>query len=333
MQLTLRRVAVPRAISVIALLALILAALIGAALIAGGRHAVPPPFGLARTGLIATDAGGDIVLVDAEGTRHAALPPTTAHEYGATWSLDGLRLAYWSENADGTAALNVVDADGTHRTPIGADLSLLVDVRFPAVAWSPDGSHRASTRVTMPSGGGRPRTPGWPPGRTPAGRRGCGWWSATGRPESTCTTSFTQVAPAFSRSVRRLGHEVIVFPCTAPASIRVQPAWQIAAGARLAGVDELPDQRHRARLGPQLVGVDHPAGQHQPGELVRRDLLDGLLHRKPGGPVPPGEALHLARRRRKQDRAAAVLLDGLPRIGQLNQQYPGQAWLSSCLAG
>ena len=34
--------------------------------------------------------------------------------------------------ADGTAALYVVDADGTHRR-IGADLSLLVDVRFPAV--------------------------------------------------------------------------------------------------------------------------------------------------------------------------------------------------------
>ena len=98
MQLTMRRVAVPRAISVIALLALILAALVGAALIAGSRHAVPPPFGLARTGLIATDAGGDVVLVDAEGTPSgAARRRATTQEYGATWSLDGLRLAYWSE--------------------------------------------------------------------------------------------------------------------------------------------------------------------------------------------------------------------------------------------
>ena len=84
MQLTMRRVAVPRAISVIALLALILAALVGAALIAGGRHAVPAPFGLAKTGLIATDAAGDIVLVDADGSRRAPLAPSGTLEYGAT---------------------------------------------------------------------------------------------------------------------------------------------------------------------------------------------------------------------------------------------------------
>ena len=143
MQLTMRRVAVPRAISVIALLALILAALVGAALIAGGRHAVPAPFGLAKTGLIATDAAGDIVLVDADGSRRTPLAPSGTLEYGATWSLDGLRLAYWSEHADGTAALYVVDADGTHRRQLGADLSLLVDVRFPAVGWSPDSSQIA----------------------------------------------------------------------------------------------------------------------------------------------------------------------------------------------
>src|SRR6185437_4701277 len=85
-----------------------------------------------------------------------------------------------------------------------------------------------------------------------------------------------------------------------------------------AGVDELPDQRYRAGLGPQLVGVDHPSRQHQSGEIVGRDLLHGLLYREPGAPVATAEALHLARRRRDQHRAAAVLLDRLPWTGELD---------------
>src|SRR5690606_1676605 len=43
------------------------------------------------------------------------------------------------------------------------------------------------------------------------------------------TSSFTQVAPALRRSVRRLGQDVMVRPRTTSASISVHGAWQIAA--------------------------------------------------------------------------------------------------------
>ena len=140
MQLTLRRAAVPRAIPILLLALLLVVALVGAALLVGGRHAVPPPFGLARTGLIATDANGDVVLVDAGGARRTPIATGPEKQYGATWSLDGQRVAYWQESQDGTAGLFVVDADGSHGHQIGSDLSLMVDARFPAVAWSPDAS-------------------------------------------------------------------------------------------------------------------------------------------------------------------------------------------------
>ena len=41
------------------------------------------------------------------------------------------------------------------------------------------------------------------------------------------TSSSTQRAPAFCRSVRSDGYEVIVFPFTAHASMRIQPPWQM----------------------------------------------------------------------------------------------------------
>ena len=50
--------------------------------------------------------------------------------------------------------------------------------------------------------------------------RSSGFRLLTSRP-STCTRSSTQCAPAFSRSVFRLGHDVSVRPSTAPASTRI----------------------------------------------------------------------------------------------------------------
>lgn len=142
-QLTLRRVAFPRALPILALIALLVLALAAAVLIAGGRRTVPPPFGQAGTGLIATDADGAIVLVGADGANRVSLAAGPGREYGGTWSLDGQRLAYWQEAADGAAALFVVDADGTHARRLAAGQSFMVDARYPAVAWSPDASRIA----------------------------------------------------------------------------------------------------------------------------------------------------------------------------------------------
>ena len=48
-------------------------------------------------------------------------------------------------------------------------------------------------------------------------------------PWSTTTASSTQSAPAFFRSVRTDGHEVMRRPRTTPASMRVHGPWQITA--------------------------------------------------------------------------------------------------------
>ena len=53
--------------------------------------------------------------------------------------------------------------------------------------------------------------------------------SVFGPREQTTTSSSTQLAPALSRSVRRLGHDVMVLPRTTSASIIVHGAWQMAA--------------------------------------------------------------------------------------------------------
>jgi hypothetical protein len=52
--------------------------------------------------------------------------------------------------------------------------------------------------------------------------------------EQTTTSSSTQLAPALTRSVRRLGHDVIIRPRTTSASIIVHGAWQMAAIDRAA---------------------------------------------------------------------------------------------------
>ena len=64
----------------------------------------------------------------------------------------------------------------------------------------------------------------------PAGPAACGWSARVLRsPSQTTTSSSTHLAPAFLRSVCRLGHEVSVRPRTTPASMSIHGAWQMAA--------------------------------------------------------------------------------------------------------
>ena len=140
--------------------------------------------------------------------------------------------------------------------------------------------------------------------RTPAGRRACG--SSPGRCRRTTSWS-THSAPAFRRSVSRLGHEVTLRPLTT--SGLDQHPRPVADHSRRA----CPARRTRARtstasvIDAQLVGVRDAARQHQPvvartrsasataelgGDLValvevipRLDLA--LLQRDQVGPLRP----------------------------------------------
>jgi TolB protein len=116
------------------------------ALIPGG-HRVPPPFGLARTGLLAFDGGGDLYLANADGTGLHALTSGPAYDFGPTFSLDGTRIAYWTgvscrsgSPCVGPFSIQVVDVDGSHAFPVDQGIGDMVD---PTITWSPDGGRLA----------------------------------------------------------------------------------------------------------------------------------------------------------------------------------------------
>jgi len=147
------RVAPARSILLLAALALLLAAGLAALAVVGGQPRVPtklpPPFGLARPGLIAFDRDGRIVLANPDGSGVHPLHPSDAKQFGATFSRDGTRVAFWQEDgwkmvhgADLQKAsdLWVVDVDGSHPVNLTPDLEVAPQPVFPAGSWSPDGS-------------------------------------------------------------------------------------------------------------------------------------------------------------------------------------------------
>ena len=86
--------------------------------------------------------------------------------------------------------------------------------------------------------------------------------SVLGPREHTTTSSSTQLAPALSRSVRRLGHDVIIRPRTTSASIIVHGAWQMAATGRPESKKLLVNCTAEAFA--QKVGFATPPGSTRP---------------------------------------------------------------------
>jgi Tol biopolymer transport system component len=150
------------------ILALLVAlALAIAGIVASRPHL--PPFGLARTGLLAFRDGNNIVLINADGSGRRAIGDGGRVEWEPTWSRDGTRLAFWSRSPqdervaeqavpygnppEGRADLVVVSADGRNATTVAA----AVRVRGPpphgypyqwngsasTISWSTDGGEIA----------------------------------------------------------------------------------------------------------------------------------------------------------------------------------------------
>src|SRR5215217_132645 len=83
------------------------------------------------------------------------------------------------------------------------------------------------------------------------------------RPRSVWTSSSTQAPPAFSMSVRMLGHEVRVRPLTTSASTRVQGPWQMAA----TGLPDSKNDRTKSTASASLrrkSGLATPPGRTSP---------------------------------------------------------------------
>ena len=121
-------------------------------MLVGSRHRLPPPFGLARPGLIAFDSGGDIFVSNADGTGRRQLTSGPAIDLLPHWSPDGTKLAFLSlidptdmaNYAAPTEELVVIDPDGTHRTVVGTKHATGVAYGDPyhygsGASWSPDG--------------------------------------------------------------------------------------------------------------------------------------------------------------------------------------------------
>ena len=128
--------AVPRAIIVLATLALLTALAAGAIAIgASTTPKLPPPFGAAGNGLIAYVSGGDIWTVEPDGSRLRRMTSGPGVEDIPTWSRDGTKLAYWTGPEDGPGDLVVIDVDGGNAVTVAETTR-----PYATLEWSADGA-------------------------------------------------------------------------------------------------------------------------------------------------------------------------------------------------
>ncbi len=90
---------------------------------------------------------------------------------------------------------------------------------------------------------------------------------------STTTSSSTQLAPAFTRSVRIDGNDVTVRP-PSTVGLSQQPRAVARSPRRLVLLEERLGERHGSGVGAQLVGVADAPGEHQRIEVVGGVVTD-----------------------------------------------------------
>src|SRR5688572_2655754 len=109
------------------MLALLLAA---TAVFIGTQPRLPAPFGLARNGLIAYDAGGDIYAADPVTGAATAIVSGPETDVAPYYSRDGSRIVFQRQVGDLLVQLYVVGVDGSDLTlvtpePVALTASLL----------------------------------------------------------------------------------------------------------------------------------------------------------------------------------------------------------------
>jgi Tol biopolymer transport system component len=134
------------------LVAVLILALVVGGIFVGSRllrqQSLPPPFGLAGNGLIATDVGGTIVVMRPDGSDARQLELPFDGIARMTFSRDGTRLAaWWTPNPviPTQASLMVANADGSAAFEIGTSRQAVDGLS--RIDWSPDGRSLAFSNI------------------------------------------------------------------------------------------------------------------------------------------------------------------------------------------
>jgi Tol biopolymer transport system component len=154
MAIALRPAAVlPRVAVFMALLAGLLALLVISYLLAGAAPTVPTVLPVGN-GLIALASNGDIDVVQPDGSGRHPLISGPAFQTFPSWSPDGTKLAFWSQDAAGAPwSVIVVNADGS--APITIATSNVIGTNLAGMSrlrWSPDGRTIAYSAPTARPG-------------------------------------------------------------------------------------------------------------------------------------------------------------------------------------
>jgi Tol biopolymer transport system component len=148
MSIAVRREGIPRVAILFALLLLLLVAALATTIVLTGAPARPPAPLVVTNGLIAFASGNDIVAVQPDGSGRHVLVPGLTPRSGISFSPDGRRMAYWSQNG-ALHDLVVADADGSHTKTIAS--GVVEPTGPPYAVWSPDGTRLAFSARTEPS--------------------------------------------------------------------------------------------------------------------------------------------------------------------------------------
>ena len=139
-QATFRSVWLTRGSARLVLAALLIAIAVAVVVIVGSQRRLPPPFGLARPGLIAYNWAGHLFVMNADGTGRRQLTFGPNSDFRGTWSPDGTSIAYLSYGVDRSEALMVVSADGERQVTIA---DRLAPSESGQITWAPDSRHLA----------------------------------------------------------------------------------------------------------------------------------------------------------------------------------------------
>ena len=135
----------------VALVALLVGIAVAAAVIVGSQRRLPPPFGLARPGLIVFSSSGHLFTMHPDGSGRTQLTFGPNSDYRATYSPDGTLIAYLSAVTDSqlvaqpslqdrSIAVKVISADGQRDVTIADQLA---PSAMDTITWAPDSRHLA----------------------------------------------------------------------------------------------------------------------------------------------------------------------------------------------